>query len=120
MAPATGYYGGAAVTVAMGMGCRVVAAGRNTAKLSALSSIYENGKIRDRHVNRRRRSRLFSSESGIKERERRRCIYRLLTSSRREEYAYRSCAWGIEEWRLSGADGWHRREDRDAMLVFDV
>ena len=40
VAPATGYYGGAAVTVAMAMGCRVVAAGRNAAKLDALAGIH--------------------------------------------------------------------------------
>lgn len=40
VAPATGYYGGAAVTVAMAMGCRVVAAGRNEEKLNSLAKVY--------------------------------------------------------------------------------
>ncbi|KAG0646048.1 hypothetical protein D0Z07_7783 [Hyphodiscus hymeniophilus] len=46
IAPATGYYGGAAVTVAMAMGCRVIAAGRNKARLDALATVYgETGRL---------------------------------------------------------------------------
>ena len=41
VAPATECYEGAAVTVAVSAGCRVVAAGRNIARLEALSAIYE-------------------------------------------------------------------------------
>jgi D-arabinose 1-dehydrogenase-like Zn-dependent alcohol dehydrogenase len=39
VAPATGAFGGAAVTVALAMGARVVAAGRNEAQLKAMESV---------------------------------------------------------------------------------
>src|SRR6266536_561953 len=47
VAPATGSYGGAAVTVAMAMGARVLAAGRNVTKLSGLEVLYgKTGRFR--------------------------------------------------------------------------
>jgi threonine dehydrogenase-like Zn-dependent dehydrogenase len=47
VAPATGYYGGAAVTVAIAMGARVIAAGRNATKLSELEGLYsKTGRFR--------------------------------------------------------------------------
>jgi D-arabinose 1-dehydrogenase-like Zn-dependent alcohol dehydrogenase len=39
VAPATGSFGGAAVTVALGMGARVIAAGRNDAKLTMMLKV---------------------------------------------------------------------------------
>ena len=46
VSPATGYYGGAAVTVAIAMGARVIAAGRNAAALKALARIHgKNGRF---------------------------------------------------------------------------
>lgn len=42
VAPATGRFGGAAVTVALAMGAKVIAAGRNTTSLEALASTFSN------------------------------------------------------------------------------
>ncbi|KAH8811208.1 putative isopropanol dehydrogenase [Xylogone sp. PMI_703] len=47
VAPATGRYGGAAVTVALAMGATVIAAGRNKKALDALATIHEStGRLR--------------------------------------------------------------------------
>ncbi|KAF1986465.1 GroES-like protein [Aulographum hederae CBS 113979] len=42
IAPATGKFGGAAVAVALALGARVIAAGRNTAALEKLTALYGN------------------------------------------------------------------------------
>lgn len=47
VAPATGYYGGAAVAVALSMGCLVVAAGRNVESLESLAKTFgASGRIK--------------------------------------------------------------------------
>ena len=47
VAPATGKFGDAAVTVALAMGAKVIAAGRNTTALAALNSVFDGtGRIK--------------------------------------------------------------------------
>ncbi|KAF2084625.1 isopropanol dehydrogenase [Saccharata proteae CBS 121410] len=46
VAPATGAFGGAAVNMALGMGCRVVAAGRSGEKLKRLEDGFKNPMLR--------------------------------------------------------------------------